>query len=316
MKQPILSIIVPAYNIEKYLKRCLDSIINQSYTNFECIVVNDGSTDGTKILCNEYAKKDNRIIVINQENGGLSVARNNAMKKAQGKYISFIDGDDYIMKTYCETLINLLEGYNADIVKCDYYKGVLNDTKDIQVKCVSGVEFTKELIQDKVGSQLWQYIYKKELWNNIVSPKGRYAQDMMILHEVTNKAKNIVITNEKLYFYFIDRNDSTSNSVKKKVKGAFDRAIAFKERYIFAERNGYNEQCDILLNKVIEFYNNALTLKGSKDHKFDLDIKLLSEFLKQHKYKYPKIYRNIKYRILKIFLENIPNFYCRLKGVK
>ena len=182
MEQPILSIIVPAYNIEKYLKRCLDSILNQSYTNFECIVVNDGSIDGTKSICDEYADKDDRVIVIHQENGGLSVARNNAMKKARGKYISFIDGDDYIMETYCETLINLLEKNNADIAKCDYHKGILSDVEDVRIEIVSGKKFTEDLIQDKIGSQLWQYVYKKELWNDIVSPKGRYAQDMMILH--------------------------------------------------------------------------------------------------------------------------------------
>ena len=144
MDQPILSIIVPAYNIEKYLKRCLDSIINQSYKNFECIIVNDGSTDRTRTICDEYAKKDSRIIVIHQENGGLSVARNKAMKVVRGKYVSFVDGDDYIMKTYCETLINLLEDNDADVAKCDYYKGILTNEKDVQVKVVSGKEFTKE----------------------------------------------------------------------------------------------------------------------------------------------------------------------------
>lgn len=314
MDQPILSIIVPAYNIEKYLKRCLDSIINQSYKNFECIIVNDGSTDRTRTICDEYAKKDSRIIVIHQENGGLSVARNKAMKVVRGKYVSFVDGDDYIMKTYCETLINLLEDNDADVAKCDYYKGILTNEKDVQVKVVSGKEFTKELIQDKVGSQLWQYIYKKDLWDDIVSPQGRYAQDMMILHEVTNKAKNIVITDEKLYFYFIDRNDSTSNAEKKKVKGAFDRSVAFMMRYQFAKKNGYTDQCDALLNKVIEFYNNALTLKKMDDHKFDKDIITLSLFLKENGYQYPKSNKSIKRKVLKLILVYMPNFYCRLRG--
>ncbi len=316
MEQPILSIIVPAYNIEKYLKRCLDSILNQSYTNFECIVVNDGSIDGTKSICDEYADKDDRVIVIHQENGGLSVARNNAMKKARGKYISFIDGDDYIMETYCETLINLLEKNNADIAKCDYHKGILSDVEDVRIEIVSGKKFTEDLIQDKIGSQLWQYVYKKELWNDIVSPKGRYAQDMMILHEVTNKAKNIVVTNKKLYFYFIDRDDSTSNAGKKKVKGAFDRAIAFKERYIFARKNGYDSQCDFILNKVLEFYNNALTMKKSNEKRFDSDMKILSTFLKENRYKDPRNNRSTKYRFLKLFLEYTPNLYCRMKGDK
>ena len=316
MEQPILSIIVPAYNIEKYLKRCLDSILNQSYTNFECIVVNDGSIDGTKSICDEYADKDDRVIVIHQENGGLSVARNNAMKKARGKYISFIDGDDYIMETYCETLINLLEKNNADIAKCDYHKGILSDVEDVRIEIVSGKKFTEDLIQDKIGSQLWQYVYKKELWNDIVSPKGRYAQDMMILHEVTNKAKNIVVTNKKLYFYFIDRDDSTSNAGKKKVKGAFDRAIAFKERYIFARKNGYDGQCDFILNKVLEFYNNALTMKKSNEKRFDSDMKILSTFLKENRYKDPRNNRSTKYRFLKLFLEYTPNLYCRMKGDK
>ena len=150
-----VSIIVPVYNVRDQLERCLDSIHNQTYTNFECILVDDGSTDGSAEICDIYDQNDDRFIVIHQKNAGLSTARNNAMNVASGEYISFIDSDDYVLPSYLENMIDVLEKNFCDIVKCDYFKGIYEDDHiDPQIEVFTGRDFTRMLLTDEMGSQL------------------------------------------------------------------------------------------------------------------------------------------------------------------
>ena len=114
-----ISVIVPIYNVEQYLRKCIDSIINQTYKNLEIILVDDGSWDNSPRICDEYAKRDNRIKVIHKKNGGLADARNTGLKMITGNYISFIDSDDYIEKTMYEKMIKVILKYNADIIECN-----------------------------------------------------------------------------------------------------------------------------------------------------------------------------------------------------
>lgn len=310
-----LSIIVPAYNIENYLGRCLDSILEQTYTDYECILVDDGSIDGTKEICDEYAKKDSRIIVIHQENGGLSSARNKALGVANGELVMFVDGDDYLMPMFAERMIELIDVQDADIAKCDYYKGYIDAEEfPIEVSCYDGQEFTRKILTDEIGSQLWQYIFKRQLWQGIVSPRGRQAQDMMILHEVTHRAKKIVVTNERLYFYFIDRADSTSNLPAKKAKGAFDRAVAFMIKYQFARRIGCEDILPQLIDKTIHFCNNGLVLKSPQSKDFDGDIAMLREFLKAERKTVQRL--DLKSKILSGLIVYLPRIYCAIRNKK
>ena len=119
--EPLLSIIVPIYNVEQYLERCIESIINQTYKNLEIILVDDGSKDNSGTIADTYASKDNRIKVIHKENGGLSDARNHGLDQSKGKYIMFIDSDDFIDSSMCEILFETAEKYFSDIVSCNYY---------------------------------------------------------------------------------------------------------------------------------------------------------------------------------------------------
>ena len=120
--QPLISVIVPIYNVEKYLDRCVGSIINQTYKNLEIILVDDGSPDNCPQMCDDYAKKDSRIKVVHKENGGLSDARNAGMKVATGEYVSFIDSDDYISLDFYETLLETIVDNDSDIVECSVVK--------------------------------------------------------------------------------------------------------------------------------------------------------------------------------------------------
>lgn len=117
-KDELISVVVPIYNVEKYIEKCIDSIINQTYTNLEIILVDDGSPDKCGKICDEYAKRDKRIKVIHKENGGVSSARNIGLDNLNGEYVTFIDADDYISNNYCEELLNALKTENADCVAC------------------------------------------------------------------------------------------------------------------------------------------------------------------------------------------------------
>lgn len=315
-----VSIIVPVYNVKDQVERCLESILNQTYINFECILVDDGSTDGSGAICDLYAQKDKRFIVIHQKNAGLSVARNNAMKVVTGEYISFVDSDDYILPLYLEKMIDVMETNECDIVKCDYFKGIYEEENEKPaVNIFSGKEFTENLLTDRIGSQLWQYLYKRELWQGVISPAGRYAQDMMILHIVTNRAKKVGVSSQKLYFYYIDRGNSTSNSKNKKIKGAFDRAIAFKMRYEFAKNNNYSKCLDNLMIHVLNFYNNAETLKGRMKENYSnysVDENVLCKFLKDNRAERSINKVGLKYAILGIVLAYAPQYYSKVRGRK
>ena len=119
-KDRLVSIIVPVYNVEKYLSKCIEILINQTYTNIEILLINDGSTDNSKKICEQFKEKDSRIKLINKENGGLSDARNKGLQEAIGKYIAFVDSDDYVEKNYIETLYSLITKFNSEIAIADF----------------------------------------------------------------------------------------------------------------------------------------------------------------------------------------------------
>ena len=169
----LISIIVPIYKVEKHLKKCIKSIVEQSYTNLEIILVDDGSPDNCGKICDEYAKKDCRIKVIHKKNGGLSDARNCGIDKSSGKYLMFVDSDDYIDKNICEKLINASKEYDCDIVMCNIYRVVNNKIyieKEISAlsknEVLDGItvmkEFFKNFSIDLYVS--WNKLYKRELF--------------------------------------------------------------------------------------------------------------------------------------------------------
>lgn len=307
-----ISIIIPVYNTEKFLVRCFESVINQTYKNLEIIVVNDGSTDESLKICENYARKDSRIILLNQKNGGHSVARNNALKYVSGKYIGFVDSDDYIQLDMYEKMIALMKKYNLDAVMCgfniidDTIRGnTNNDTEDLnEIKIDLDTSKIYQLIlQDEIGSQLWKFLFKADLWKGILSPQGRFAQDMFVLHKVLFRAKKIGYTSEKLYNYYAGRPNNTSNSPNNLIKGGIDRAIAFYERYDFMIKNGYDSIADVVLEKAIKYATTSMALKICKqDLNFNEDTIYLMKLIKDH-YQISIKSKNISIKIkVKLFL--------------
>lgn len=215
MQNELISVIIPVYNVENYLSRCVDSIINQTYSNLEIILVDDGSTDSSGVMCDEYKKKDKRITVIHQENGGLSQARNSGMKVMNGKYVTFVDSDDYISKDYIEYLFKLIVRYKADISIClhrNFYEdGTLEKKKKNKRKSIvlfSGQDAVIDLCYQKhIPNSAWGKLYKSKLFRNVVYPVGKLYEDLGTTYKLFLKSNRVVFSPKEKYYYF-QRRDS------------------------------------------------------------------------------------------------------------
>ena len=161
---PLISVIVPIYNVEKYLDRCVDSIINQTYKNLEIILVDDGSPDNCPQMCDDYAKKDSRIKVVHKENGGLSDARNVGMEVATGEYVSFIDSDDYISLDFYETLLETIVDNDSDIVECGVVKFYEDNSFD---KYSDDLKVTNYDTVDGLEGLINENPFKQHVWNKL-----------------------------------------------------------------------------------------------------------------------------------------------------
>ena len=214
-----ISVIVPVYNVEQYLERCVESIINQTYKNLEIILVDDGSTDNSGKLCDELAKKDGRIKVIHKENGGLSEARNTGISHAKGEYVYFPDSDDWIEPDTFIALAEALESLEFDIISFnrEFVKGeedpIVSDPLVTQV--FEGKDaFVQMLKHSYITGFANDKIYKKSLFvdNNISFPKGKYYEDLGTNYKLFLSAENVFATNQKYYHYLIDNPDSITQS--------------------------------------------------------------------------------------------------------
>lgn len=205
----LISIIVPVYNVEQYLKQCVDSILNQTYKQLEVILVDDGSTDSSRDICNQYEAADNRIKVIHKENGGLADARNAGLSIATGEYIGFVDSDDFIHKDMYKTLVILMEQNNADMVMAKWQAFVeqvdcrANDTLEAMV--FDGIDSLKFLIYGEnryhITLSVWDRLYKKELIKDLMFPKGKCYEDVVWSTEAFYRAKRTVYIDKTLYYY-------------------------------------------------------------------------------------------------------------------
>lgn len=203
----VISVVVPVYNVEQYLSKCLDSIIAQTYSDLEIIVVDDGSTDDSNNICDFYKKQDSRIQVIHKENGGLSDARNVGIDIATGKYICFVDSDDYIEKDYVAQMYEQIRKYCADIcccgkiVECRGKKSVINSSSQF---VVNSVDVFKYYLQKKeIDNSAVDKLYRRELFDNVRFPVGRCYEDIGTIYKIFLKANTIVHIDVPLYHYVV-----------------------------------------------------------------------------------------------------------------
>lgn len=230
-----ISIVIPIYNVEKYLKRCIDSIVNQTYKNIEIILVNDGSPDNCGVICDEYAKIDSRIKVIHKANGGLSSARNAGLDIASGEYIMFVDSDDWISEDTLEKLNRYVEkGYDIINFKLRFTKEKTENIIKLNDKIKDSYEcdllgYIDKLFSGELDFFICNKLYKKDLFDEIRFPVGRNYEDLATIYKLYFKAKNIIVTDYTLYYYWLENSNSiTSNST---IKNMTDYLVSTKEIY-------------------------------------------------------------------------------------
>ncbi|WP_424475223.1 glycosyltransferase family 2 protein [Oceanobacillus kimchii] len=234
----LISIIIPVYNVEQYIHRCVDSVISQTYKKLEIILVNDGSTDNSGVICNEYKSKDSRISVIHKTNGGLSDARNKGIDQASGRLITFLDSDDWVEMNYIEHLYWLLQSNESDISICEFMKVSSNDIiiqdNQFKVKNYSKLESLRELATKRSVNftVAWGKLYKAYLFKDIRYPFGKIHEDEFTTYKLLFKSEKISFSDSKLLYYW-QRDDSIMANNNFNPKHTLDKIDAFLERADF-----------------------------------------------------------------------------------
>lgn len=282
-----ISIIVPIYNVQNYLEKCIESLINQTYKDIEIILVNDGSNDDSGKICDFFSSLDNRIKVVHQENRGVSGARNTGLKYSTGDYIGFVDPDDWVDNCMYEKLLETLITNKSDISMCSY-KNEGDDTKlnMLKPKLVDQNLSSEELISKLFVNNsfyytiLWNKLYRADLWNDIKFPEGYVHEDEAVIHIIYDRCNQLsTISNEFYHYRMVSNSITHTNELIRKIDYA--NALSLRLNYLYSRNriDSYGE----LLNKIL-----YLLLSG-----FD-SIKLNTASLK-------KIKKIIWKNIVKIF---------------
>lgn len=202
---PVISVIIPVYNVEKYLCQCLDSVIKQTYKNLEIILVDDGSTDDSGKICDEYANIDKRIIVIHKNNAGLSAARNAGIDICKGDYISFVDSDDWIDLDMYEIFMSKITEHNADIVSCGYvleFANIKINYNLVNIIINGSNKIVQSLFYNKnFPNAVWGKVYSKNIFEKLRFPIGRIYEDMLIKYDILKNSQKVVILKSTFYHY-------------------------------------------------------------------------------------------------------------------
>lgn len=238
-ENPLISVIVTVYNVEAYLHKCLDSILNQTYKNLEIILIDDGSKDKSKAICESYVQLDPRVQLISKPNGGVSTARNLGLEQATGDYIIFVDSDDYIHPKMYEHMLDAIYENKADMSICGHNMvydhesiPIRNDHKTIVYDRDTALR--KILLDKEINSYPVDKLCRRELYDDIRFPVGRIFEDTSVMFKTIANSNKIVQINYAYYNYY---NKPTSITRKKNIKGNYDNFIAFYERFNYVHEN-------------------------------------------------------------------------------
>lgn len=268
----LVSIIIPVYNVKPYLERCVNSILSQSYINLEIILIDDGSTDGSSQLCDSIGNKDERIIVIHQENGGLSSARNTGLDNCHGSYICFVDSDDYVHSEYVRYLYDMCVSNDCEISICYHYITTEDDYSSAvdlnsPIKVYSRKELFDIFYTDMHGSIViaWNKIYKRECIGDIRYDVGMIHEDEGTTFKFLYNANRIAFTKEVLYYYY-DRADSITglpyNVKKLDILKAYENRLSFYKEH--SEKALYDRECQYYLSEILANYYKVSKLLKDK----------------------------------------------------
>lgn len=267
----LISIVVPVFHVEKYLNRCVESILKQTYSNLEIILVDDGSDDACPDICDELAKSDNRIKVIHQANGGLSAARNSGIDMAKGRYIAFIDSDDYVSEHYIEFLYRAIDETKADIAQCvykEFYEDAVpvfasyytipkiwNKMQALKSQLVSGTNI--------ISTVAWNKLYNLTLFKDIRYAQNKLHEDEFTTYKLFDKASSVAYIDIPLYGYFQNQNGIMHSLVK---SAHIDGLEAKLDRYMYYKSNNYY---DLLPGAAVDFFDSLLAMIQKMDKAVD-----------------------------------------------
>lgn len=282
---PLVTVIVPVYKVEPYLRRCLDSIVNQTYKNLEIILIDDGSPDNCGVICDEYAENDKRIKVIHKKNGGLSSARNVGLDIFKGEYVSFVDSDDVVSLDMIEYLYDLLSDNNAEISVClheivrDNHRWI--SFKNVNNQTVTPKECIKKLLyNDGVDTSAWAKLYKASLFNNVRYPQGKLFEDIATTYKLFFNAKRIALGNEAKYSYILRNSSIVGSSFNEKKLDLLEMTDEMGRNVL----NVYpNLSKAVLRRRVYARFSTLNQLAGCVDHKKEKDS--IIKFIKDNTWK-------------------------------
>lgn len=291
MSDELISIIVPCYNVERYLDKCIKSIINQTISNIEIILVNDGSTDNTGKICTCYAKLDKRIKVINKENGGISSARNSGIAVASGKYIGFVDSDDYIEPNMYEILYKNLVKYNVDIAQCSYNvfcgNNIIPIKKSNHKKIFNNEEGVKNILEaDIFFPSVWNKLYKRSIVD-IYFRTYNISEDRVFNIEVFKNAKSSIYLDDCKYNYVQNENSLVNSAYSKK---NIDVLLGFRYITGFITSNYPYLEKHALKNEIVEsFVQIGSIYYLKKQNQFKKELNSILSRLEEIEMNYPKV---------------------------
>ncbi len=319
MDEELISVIVPIYNVKNFLPICINSLIGQTYKNLEILLIDDGSNDGSENIADEYSKKYSNIYSFHKQNGGLSDARNYGIDRAKGKYICFIDSDDYVDERYCEILYKNIKDAKADISICEYLRTEDNNKKQVNYDDESTKVYTDEIEKqnnilnkmNEITTVAWNKLYNIELWKDIRYPKGKLNEDEFVIHYLIDKAHSIVYTNLKLYYYYQRENSIMKSKYNEKRLDGLD---AFKDRMNFYRNN---KKYDSLFPKAYVLYMKFITshyILAKRSNMQEICKKIIERYRNDYDRQIKIESKKDKLQLL-LFLY-FPTIYCFLKEIK
>ena len=325
VSNPLISVIIPVYKVEKYLDKCIDSVINQTYNNLEIILVDDGSPDNCPKMCDEYAKKDKRIKVIHKENGGVGSARNKGIEKSTGDYITFVDSDDWIEKEFIHEMLDIANKYKVDYVTCGYYR-VYESKKEIingnlEEIVIDSKEYVNKLlnVQNGYGFVHMKLIKKTKISNLRFEEKLVVGEDALFNIELCKHINKAVILNKSLYNYFFNSN-SVVRKYDEKYVDKYLNSMKYMSEYI--EKNYNNIETIINLYNYIVYHvmlicvNYCYHPKNNNKYKSlkkVCNIELFNEAIKKSNYNELSLTRKVTLFTLKFKLYFLTAIICKIR---
>lgn len=323
MNDTLISIVVPVYNVSQYLERCIQSVIYQTYENLDIILIDDGSTDNSGLICDKYAKIDKRIRVLHQQNSGLSAARNAGIEIAKGKYITFIDSDDYVDSDYVSFLYDLIKRTGCSLAICShtvfYENGTIIKKADGTFDIFTSEEVLEKILYDKgIDLSAWAKLYDINLFKYTRFPVGRYYEDAATTYKLVHDAQKIVNGSESKYNYMIRQNSISNNTFTEK---KLDLIISTKEMENFVCENYPNLRKAAKRRTMYAYLSTLSQLANSCNDNKEIE-RMLIKYIRNNGYKLlfnKKVSKRDKFGILSAlfgfkFYRYIWNIYKDITG--